>query len=130
MSLDGKPLETNRFVLAPGGNPPLDILLSAKPATLLGAVKAPGGVPSVGATIFLKPVDPDVRVRLFERESFRTDTNGQFRVDGLPPGTYQVVASFEYEKSDEVDWDLSQVRTVRLDEGKESSVELELAGSM
>jgi hypothetical protein len=67
---------------------------------------------------------------LFERESFRTDTNGQFRVDGLPPGTYQVVASFEYEKSDEVDWGLSQVRTVRLDEGKESSVELELAGSL
>ena len=130
MSLDGKPLETNRFVLAPGGNPPLDILLSAKPATLLGVVKAPGGVPSVGATIFLKPVDPDVRVRLFERESFRTDTNGQFRVDGLPPGTYQVVASFEYEKSEEVDWGLSQVRTVRLDEGKESSVELELVGSM
>lgn len=130
MSLDGNPLKTSQFVLAPGGNPLLSILLSAKPAKLMGAVTAPGGVPSVGATVFLKPVDPDVRERLFERESFRTDAKGQFHVDGLPPGAYQIVASFEYEKPDEVDWGLSQVRTVQLDGGKEASVELKLAGSM
>jgi hypothetical protein len=40
------------------------------------------------------------RERLGDVRSTRTDMRGVYRFDGLPPGAYRVIATFEYQQPD------------------------------
>jgi protocatechuate 3,4-dioxygenase beta subunit len=59
------------------------------------------GVP--GIPVFLWPVAPESRRRAGGPHAVSSNAAGEFRFEGLPPGDYRLVASFDY---DEVDADV------------------------
>jgi len=63
------------------------------------------------------------------RNSARTDMEGNYRLDGLPPGTYQVLASLEYRTPEEADWETLPSQTVTLRESDRVVLDLKLSGN-
>ena len=75
------------------GNSPLEeveIVVSAQGALLSGVVKAEEqGPPVKGATVMVFPVNPETRgVHSRFVKSTQTDQQGNYSVQGLPPGEY------------------------------------------
>jgi hypothetical protein len=91
-----------RFSIAAGGG------------TLLGVVKS-GGEPIAGAPVHLEAYDPSYRKRLLEPLVTRTGMRGEYRFDGLPPGTYRVLATFEYQNPDSAVMDMLPATSVRIE---------------
>jgi hypothetical protein len=60
-----------------------------------GAVKS-GSEAAVGAPVYLEGWDAESKQRVGELRSVRTDARGQFRFEGLAPGAYRLLATFEY----------------------------------
>ncbi len=73
--------------------------LSGSPGAIHGTVKS-AGAPVIGAPVFLEPVDLEPARRVTDTFATRTDVNGQYRFNGLAPGNYRVLSSFEYVKVD------------------------------
>ena len=73
--------------------------LSGSPGAIHGTVKS-GGEPVIGAPVFLEPVDLEPARRVTDTFATRTDVNGQYRFNGLAPGNYRVLSSFEYVNAD------------------------------
>ncbi len=102
------------------------VTFSAKPATLKGAVKTPDGGPAIGAPVYANPLDPELRSRLGGVRSVRSDEQGGFLIGGLPPGRYEVFASFAIRDVEDADWSPGKGHPVTIEEGGEESVELTL----
>lgn len=69
-----------------GGGAVLEVVLSAKPASISGTVRNSDGDPA--ADVFVNAWskdDPDIRTA-------RTDASGRFTLRNLPPGDYRVIA--------------------------------------
>jgi hypothetical protein len=69
--------------------------LASGAGSVRGAVKS-GSDAAAGAPVYLEGWDADGKQRVGELRSVRTDARGQFRFEGLAPGTYRVLATFEY----------------------------------
>ena len=101
------------------------ITLSDKAGHITGKVLL-DGKPAVGAPVFVWPMAESARRSLNGPPQALSDTDGQFRFDGLPPGDYRVLASFDVNELDE-DWiELSHAPTVHVDASQSASVELAL----
>ena len=74
---------TLRFELSSGG------------AVMQGIVKSSGEVVP-GAPVYLEAYDPNTGRRVMDLRETRTDMRGSYRFDGVAPGTYRLVATFEY----------------------------------
>jgi len=99
--------------------------LSRGPGSLHGIVKALGDA-VVGAPVYLEAYDPDSRRRLTDLRSTRTDLRGGYRFDGLPPGTYRVLATFEYQAPDTAAMDLAAAHQVAVESPSDSQLDLDL----
>lgn len=64
-----------------------------------GIVKSSGD-PVGGAPVYLEGWDPSARRRVGELRSTRTDMRGVYSFDGLAPGTYRLLSTFEYSTPD------------------------------
>ena len=51
--------------------------------------------------VFLWPAAPDIRRRAGGPRMIAANVQGEFRFEGLPPGAYRIMASFDYEEVDE-----------------------------
>ncbi len=122
-------LEHGQFPLAPAQSLVVRVVLSDAPATLRGTVVTKEGRPVAGATVLLKPLESDGGWRVHGKNSTRTDVEGNYRLDGLPPGTYQVLASLEYRTPEEADWETLPSQTVALRESDRVVLDLKLSGS-
>jgi hypothetical protein len=69
--------------------------LASGVGSVRGAVKS-GSEVAAGAPVYLEGWDADGKLRVGELRSVRTDARGQFRFEGLAPGSYRVLATFEY----------------------------------
>jgi hypothetical protein len=123
-----KSATSNEFTLMPGQTVEITVVLSSKPASLRGHVIASGGQPAIGASVFLNALTPEVRNHLYGPKVAKAGPKGEYNFEGLPPGSYQVLSSFEFQKPEEVDWSTSPWKPVNLEEGKEATLDLELAG--
>jgi hypothetical protein len=102
--------------------------ITAGGATIAGLVKQ-GGDPVLGAIVFLEAYDPATRSRLAELRAMRADTQGRWHFDDMPPGTYRVFATFEYNNPDAAAFDLAAATTVQVDAHSSVTRELELYGA-
>lgn len=126
LSTDRGPLDGDEFTLEPAEQAGLRVVLSARPAGLQGKVLAGEGHPAIGAVVLLNPVDAALRPRIHGKNVARADANGEYRFEGLPPGEYQLVASFEIQDPADIDWRTQPSTTVQLDEGRQPVVNLGL----
>jgi len=102
------------------------IKLSSHPASIHGLVNASGHDPSPGAPVYLEAFDKDSRKRLGELRTTRTDMRGQYRFNGLAPGLYRILSTFEYEKPDSDTMEAAGARSLTLSESTDTAQDLDL----
>ena len=102
------------------------IKLSSHPATIHGLVSGPGHDPAPGAPVYLEAYDKDQRKRLGELRTIRTNLRGQFHFNGLAPGYYRIVSTFEYEKPDPDSMEACGARTLTIAESTDTAQDLDL----
>jgi hypothetical protein len=114
------------FNVAPKQRRELVLNLSSRPALIRGKVLAPDGAPAIGAPVFLRALEADVAARIGPARFSQADHNGEYRFDGLAPGTYEIVASFQLKQGDLSAWRTGAGRTVTVAERQELTFEVEL----
>ncbi len=100
--------------------------LSSHPASIHGRVTSSGQEPVPGAPVYLEAFDQDLHKRLTELRTARTDMSGQYHFNGLAPGVYRILSSFEFDKPDSQTMEAAGARTVTLSEGDASAQDVEL----
>jgi hypothetical protein len=116
---------TYEFSVIPKQRRELVLNLSSRPALIRGKVRAGDGAPAIGAPVFLRAVEPDVAARTGSRYS-QADHNGEFRFDGLPPGMYEVISSFQLKQGELSGWQPGSGKTVAVEERRDVSLDLEV----
>jgi hypothetical protein len=101
--------------------------LSPNCGSVHGMVKS-AGEPVAGAPVFLESVDLPVEKRITETYSTRTDMHGQYRITGLAPGNYRVLATFEYLKADTALMTAANAHAFRIEERNDTPQDLDLYG--
>lgn len=101
------------------------VALSTQTAKLQGAVKTRDGDPAIGVPVALYALNPDVRIRMGGILVVRTDNNGAYRFIDLPPGSYEVLSSLEWEDG-ERDWQPDSAKSILLEAGAEGKADLVL----
>jgi len=99
--------------------------LTAGPGSLHGAVKSFGDA-VIGAPVHLEAYDAATRQRVTDLRTTRTDLHGGYRFDGLPPGTYRVLSTFEYQAPDLAAMDQAGARPVQIETKSDLQLDLDL----
>jgi hypothetical protein len=97
------------------------------PAEMHGVVKSYGD-PVVGAPVYLEAYDPETHTRLTDLRTVRTDIHGLYRFQGLAPGIYRVLATFEYQMPDTASMELAGAPSVRVEARSDLQMDLDLYG--
>ena len=103
----------------------LRAVLSSRPGSVRGVVKTSDGQPAPGAPVYLRAWAPDLNARAGGIRQVRADAKGQFGFTGLPPGSYEVVASFELEE-DPTNWRTGRGKEVTALEGEGAEIDVTL----
>jgi protocatechuate 3,4-dioxygenase beta subunit len=116
----------NEIVLAGPGQETVKFVLSGTPATVHGVVSNASHDPVAGAPVFLEAYDPDSHRRLLDLRVTRTDIRGQYQFNGLAPGAWRVLSSFEFQMPDPAALDAANARLVKTEEGRDLAIDLDL----
>jgi len=101
------------------------IAISSKAAHLSGSVKQEGkAVP--GAPVFLWPAAESARRSLKGYRMVFADSEGKYHLDGLPPGNYRLLATFDLTEIDEAAVEEAQAISVHADESQITAADLTL----
>jgi hypothetical protein len=130
VNLEGRDVVDSGFSVLPETS--LDVVISAKGASIAGTVVDGKGQPVADATVVDVPSEEHrMRADLYQRDT--TDENGHFRLRGLNPGKYTVLAFEELQEDVRQTGFLksyeSRGETVQLDEGTRKNVVLKLISS-
>ena len=99
------------------------ITVSDKAAQIAGRVIVEGkGVP--GVPVFLWPVSEASRRSLSGSLQVISDTDGQFRFQGLPPGDYRTLATFDLSEVDEEVLDAAKAPILRAEPSQSTKIDL------
>ena len=101
-------------------------VLSSKPGSITGAVTMGANDPAPGVPVYLEAYDEVTRKRVVDLRSTRSDLRGKYTFNGLAPGTYRVVATFEYQSPLTADIDAMRPKVITVEEGRELQQDLEL----
>jgi hypothetical protein len=110
-------------VLSPGRGG--RFFLSSGPSDMRGMVKGSDD-PIPGVPVYLEAYSPVTRTRIAELRTAVTDMRGQYRFDGLAPGAYRILATFEYLSPDTETMDAAGAQSVTVDAHSELSRDLEI----
>jgi hypothetical protein len=116
----------NEF-LANGMGSSVRFTLSGGPGEMHGVVKSAGDTVA-GAPVYLEAYDPETHQRVLELRTVRTDTQGRYRFQGLSPGIYRVLSTFEYQMPDTASMDLAGGQSVRVEAHSDLQMDLDLYG--
>jgi protocatechuate 3,4-dioxygenase beta subunit len=105
---------------------PVSFRLSSSPATLHGTVTTNGHEPVPGVPVYLELYDVDARKRLIDVREVRTDIQGRYQFYGLAPGHYRIVSTFEFLSPDSATMESASPRTVQIDDGRDTALDLDL----
>jgi protocatechuate 3,4-dioxygenase beta subunit len=104
----------------------ITIKLSSRPASIHGMVSGTGHDPAPGAPVYLEAFDKDTGKRLAELRTTRSDLRGQYHFNGLAPGLYRILGTFEYEKPDSDAMEAAGARALTLSEATDAAQDLDL----
>jgi Carboxypeptidase regulatory-like domain len=102
--------------------------LSGGASTLQGRVKASGD-PAAWTPVFLEEWDPINRKRLMDLRETYADARGNYRFEGLAPGTYRVLATFDYRAPTAEMMDQAGAQAIDVTEHSDREMDLELFGN-
>jgi hypothetical protein len=100
--------------------------LSTSPGALHGTVTIAGHEAVPGAPVYLEAYDVDARKRLIDVREARTDIHGQYQFYGLAPGNYRILSTFEFQAPDSATMESAGPRTVKIEEGRDTPLDLDL----
>jgi hypothetical protein len=101
------------------------VTVGDKAAQIAGSVTRDAkGVP--GAPVFLWPVAESGRRSLKGYRMVLADTDGKYQFDGLPPGDYRMLATFDFTEVDEGSMDEGLAVTVRAEASRKTGADLVL----
>lgn len=103
----------------------LRVLIAEPVAAIAGSVVSEGN-PVPGAPVFLWPVADEARRQLGGARQILSNTDGTFRFDGLPPGDYRLLASFDLREANAEIMDQANAPKTRAEASESASVELPL----
>jgi len=90
--LNGKDVLVSGFKAADAQRGRIDIVISAKGGTVEGTALNSENKPFVDAQIIAVPADPKLRVRFDLMQKATADSQGRFKLRGVRPGEYLVMA--------------------------------------
>ena len=99
------------------------ISVSDQTGQLAGRVMSDGKT-EPGAPVILWPVAESARRSLSGPLQMLSDTEGRFHFDGLPPGDYRALASFDVNEIDEELMEMSRAIVVRVEAAQTAAIEL------
>jgi hypothetical protein len=99
------------------------ITVSDKAGQITGSVMT-GDKPTPGVPVFLWPVAESARRSLSGTLQALSNTEGRFRFDGLPPGDYRLLASFDVNEIDEELIELSRAPATHVEASQTTTIEL------
>jgi hypothetical protein len=99
------------------------VVLSDRPGQITGKVMT-DEKPVAAAPVFLWPVAEPVRRSLAGSLQALSTIEGKFRFEGLPPGDYRILASFDLNELDAEMADFSQALAVHVEGAQTTDVEL------
>jgi protocatechuate 3,4-dioxygenase beta subunit len=108
------------------GSDTILIKLSSRPASIHGLVNGPGHEPAPGAPVYLEAFDKDTEKRLGDLRTVRTDVRGQYHFNGLAPGLYRILGTFEYEKPEPESMEAAGALSLTLSEATDTAQDLDL----
>jgi hypothetical protein len=111
-------------IVSPGYGQVL-FMLSAGAGAIHGIVSNSDGKVS-GAPVYLEAYDAGARKRIADLRTAISDMHGQYRFDGLAPGTYRILGTFEYLLPDAETRDLAGAQLLTIDAHSEQSRDLDL----
>jgi protocatechuate 3,4-dioxygenase beta subunit len=94
--------------------PRIPIVVSDKAGQLAGTVTGENK-PVPGVPVFLWPSNDQTRRQLNGPKQTLSDVDGRFRFEGLPPGDYRVLATFDLNEPDEESIEESRAPAVRIE---------------
>jgi hypothetical protein len=101
----------------------INIIVADKAAQITGSVAKEGkGVP--GAPVFLWPLAESSRRSLKGYRMVIADTDGKYSFEGLPPGDYRILATYDYTEIDESAMDEGAAITVHAEESQRTQADL------
>jgi carboxypeptidase family protein len=100
-------------------------VIARSPAGVRGTVNSTGS-PVAGARVFLEAYGHDPKKRVIEIRAATTDLRGQYHFAGLTPGSYRILATFEYEMPDPAAMEAARAQSVRVEDGQIAQVDLDL----
>lgn len=103
------------------------ITLSGGASSIHGLVKTSSAA-AAGAPVFLEGWDPVEQKRSIDLRETRADMRGNYRFDGIAPGNYRVVSTFEYLFPDSKAMDLAGAKPVDIPAHSDLQTDLELYG--
>ena len=112
-------------VMLPGLTPSRSSCAS-HPASIHRLLSGPGHDPTPGAPVYLEAFDKDSQKRVGELRTTRSDVRGQYHFNGLAPGLYRILGTFEYEKPDSDSMGAAGARSLDLPEGTDTAQDLDL----
>jgi hypothetical protein len=111
-------------ILSPGYGG-VRFLISGGASAVHGIVKGPDGAVS-GAPVYLEAYNLIADQRVADLRAAATDIYGQYRFDGLAPGTYRILATFEYISPDAETMGVAGALALTLDAHSELARDLDL----
>ena len=101
----------------------IKVVVSDKAGHVGGSVRS-DAKPVPGIPVFLWPVAEQGRRSLRGQLQTLSDVNGQYRFDGLPPGDYRVLATFDLSEADEESMDVARAPVVHVDASQSTNADL------
>ncbi len=102
------------------------IEVADKAAQLTGSVTDTHGKGVPGAPVFLWPLAEGAKRSLKGYRMAIADTGGGYHFDGLPPGDYRMLATYDFTEIDETALDEGKAITVHAAEGQRTAADLAL----
>jgi hypothetical protein len=99
------------------------VSVSDQAAEIQGTAKEDGKTVA-GVPVFLWPMDASTRRSLGGFRQVLSDTEGRFRFDGLPPGNYRLLASFDVSEVDEDVLEEARATTLEAKPSQTTAVDL------
>jgi Carboxypeptidase regulatory-like domain len=110
-----------------GNRPGMSVrVVIAEPVGAIAGSVVTEGNPVPGAPVFLWPVADEVRRQLGGTRQILSNTDGRFRFEGLPPGDYRLLASFDVREADAEVMEQANAAKTRAEASESAAVELPL----
>jgi hypothetical protein len=108
-----------------GSSSTMRFTLSGSMASMRGVVKSAGATVA-GAPVILEAFDPIGRVRQLDLITTRTDADGRYAFESLPPGDYRILATFEYLAPSPEEMEAAGAASIHLAQGDGMQRDLDL----